>query len=243
MSIYIKTTKQSKKCAHCGVDFLAHNVHSKCCSKVCLDKHISETRKQERRKVFIPLPDKKCLQCGGVFTPKLSSANFCSDPCRQRHKYLKNRDSEIVTGEKRKLRGRAQSPEHIASRAASMAASLATSIRKCVKCGEEFTPTSAAQRYCSGRCWQAVARARKPPENRVSISSDQYSEFMSAQEGKCAICRCESGKNNRGDKLAVDHCHDTGKVRGLLCHKCNTAIGLMKDDRKTLQAAIDYLSR
>lgn len=243
MSIYIKTTKQIKKCAHCGNNFEARNVHSKCCSKSCLDKNISEIRKQERRKVFIPLPDKKCLQCGDFFTPKLNTANFCSDPCRQRHKYLKNRDPAIVTGEKLKLRGRAQSPEHIASRAASMAANLARVKRDCVKCGDEFTPTSAAQRYCSGRCWQSAARTRKPPENRVSIPKEQYSALMESQCGRCAICGCESGKNNRGDKLAVDHCHNTGKIRGLLCHKCNTAIGLMKDDRRALQAAIEYLSR
>jgi len=42
-------------------------------------------------------------------------------------------------------------------------------------------------------------------------------------------------------KLVVDHCHSTGKIRGLLCHNCNRALGLMQDNVETLQNAIDYL--
>jgi len=42
-------------------------------------------------------------------------------------------------------------------------------------------------------------------------------------------------------KLVVDHCHEGGQVRGLLCHNCNRALGLLKDDVDTLQKAIDYL--
>ena len=141
------------------------------------------------------------------------------------------------------LRGKAQSPEHIEKRAASVAAKLSTITRSCVKCGEEFTPTSAAQKYCSGRCWQSAARKRKKPENRVSIPSAEYKQLLESQNNKCAICGIEGGENNRGDKLAVDHCHDSGKIRGLLCHKCNTALGLLKDSKDYLQSAIAYLTK
>lgn len=44
-------------------------------------------------------------------------------------------------------------------------------------------------------------------------------------------------------KLVVDHCHDTGKIRGLLCHNCNRALGLLKDSVHTLESAIDYLEK
>jgi hypothetical protein len=58
------------------------------------------------------------------------------------------------------------------------------------------------------------------------------------QQGKCKICGFEP-QTNRG--LHVDHCHTTGKVRGLLCHGCNVAIGSMKEDPQILLNAIEYL--
>lgn len=242
MGIYTKTTKKVRQCAQCGQDFLAFSECSHYCSKSCRDKYISESRKAERLAKFSPLPDRACGQCGVTYTPKLKTSNFCSDRCGQRFKYLANRSSEIVTGAKMSLRGKAQSPEHIEKRMASVAKSLANTVRKCVKCGEEFTPTLAAQKYCSGRCWQAVARQRKAKENRVSIPASEYAVLMTAQNNQCAICKCDSGINNRGDKLAVDHCHTSGKIRGLLCHKCNTALGLLKDNPAHLESAIRYLA-
>ena len=60
-----------------------------------------------------------------------------------------------------------------------------------------------------------------------------------AQDGKCAIC--SNPQENR--RLAVDHCHKTGKVRGLLCQGCNTGIGGLKDDTERIKKAIDYLKK
>lgn len=242
MGIYTKTVKKAKHCAQCGQEFLAFSERSLCCSKPCFDKLTSETRKEKRRLDFSALPDKPCKQCGVIYTPKLKTSNFCSDRCGQRFKYLANRSPEIVTGKKMALRGRKQSDDHIAKRVASMAASLSKTVRKCVKCDDEFTPTLAAQKYCSGRCWQSVARTKRSKVSRVRIPAAQYAELMLSQNGKCAICKCDSGINNRGDKLAVDHCHSTGKIRGLLCHKCNTALGLLKDSKENLLEAIRYLA-
>lgn len=242
MGIYTKTVKKAKRCAQCGQGFLAFSERSICCSKPCFDKLTSETRKEKRRLDFSALPDKPCKQCGMIYTPISKTSNFCSERCMQRFNYLAKRSPEIVTGAKMSLRGKAQSPEHIEKRRVSLANSLANTLRKCVKCGEEFTPTLAAQKYCSGRCWQSVARKKREKTSRVSIPADEYAALMTAQNGQCAICKCDSGINNRGDKLAVDHCHTSGKIRGLLCHKCNTALGLMKDSQENLHAAIRYLA-
>lgn len=242
MGKYTKTVKKSKPCAHCGKEFLAFNERSRCCSKICYDAFISESRKAERVKLKAVIHDKHCIQCGSTYTPVTKLSNFCSNRCMQRHRYLANRPDDVVSGAKMSLRGKAQSPDHIAKRMASLAEKLINTRRKCIKCGEEFTPTNAAQKYCSGRCWQAMARKRRPLENRVRIPSEKYNELLSIQNNKCAICGIEGGKNNRGDKLAVDHCHSSGNIRGLLCHKCNTALGLLKDSKENLQSAINYLS-
>lgn len=64
------------------------------------------------------------------------------------------------------------------------------------------------------------------------------------QSGLCAICGGEgfTMKECHSLKLVVDHCHATGKVRGLLCHNCNRALGLLKDSSESLRCAINYLS-
>lgn len=59
------------------------------------------------------------------------------------------------------------------------------------------------------------------------------------QGGRCAICRREP---EQGRRLAVDHDHATGEVRGLLCKACNTALGMFRDDVASLARAIGYLA-
>lgn len=73
----------------------------------------------------------------------------------------------------------------------------------------------------------------------MGVSVEQIEIWLARQGGRCAICR----GNNGGRRLYVDHCHATGKGRGLLCSTCNTGLGLFKDDPLVLQAAIEYLAR
>jgi hypothetical protein len=73
---------------------------------------------------------------------------------------------------------------------------------------------------------------------KYGITLNDYNSLLLKQNGCCKIC-CEPHKENK--TLAVDHCHKTGKVRGLLCHHCNTAIGLLKENPIFLNNAINYL--
>ena len=73
------------------------------------------------------------------------------------------------------------------------------------------------------------------------ITYDEYEEILEKQNHSCAICQSKIG-NSRAFRLFVDHCHDTLKVRGLLCSSCNHGLGLFKDSPKLLQKAIDYLT-
>ena len=70
---------------------------------------------------------------------------------------------------------------------------------------------------------------------------DEWNEMFDAQDGKCAIC----GKHQTeiGKTLGVDHCHKTGKIRGLLCTTCNRGLGYFKDDIENLRCAIMYLNK
>jgi hypothetical protein len=75
---------------------------------------------------------------------------------------------------------------------------------------------------------------------RYGITIEEYDQLLVLQEGVCAICKksCTSGK-----RLAVDHDHESGIVRGLLCRKCNRGIGLFHDSLELLQSAANYLNR
>jgi hypothetical protein len=86
---------------------------------------------------------------------------------------------------------------------------------------------------------------------RYGITLDDYQAMLERQGGRCAICGTDDpfGKvdnNMRRRKrrvFSVDHCHATGKVRGLLCCRCNLAIGNFGDDTTVMRAAIDYIDR
>ncbi len=77
------------------------------------------------------------------------------------------------------------------------------------------------------------------------ITFEDYERMHAEQSGLCAICRLAEAVKIRGKliKLAVDHCHDTGKVRGLLCVNCNKALGHFKDDVELMSKAIQYLRK
>lgn len=79
------------------------------------------------------------------------------------------------------------------------------------------------------------------------ITLEEFLELQKSHNDCCGICGIhESEARNLRTKhygLYVDHCHDTGKVRGLLCHNCNLVLGQAKDDIDILKKAIDYLNR
>ncbi|MCU1693912.1 MAG: hypothetical protein JWM64_3003 [Frankiales bacterium] len=70
------------------------------------------------------------------------------------------------------------------------------------------------------------------------LTLELYRALVHEQDGRCAICE-EPEKD--GWDLAVDHCHRTGRVRGLLCRRCNVGLGLLRDRSDLLRAAAEYL--
>ena len=77
------------------------------------------------------------------------------------------------------------------------------------------------------------------------ITLEQYAEMEAKQGGLCAICKQPETQERKGVKyrLAVDHCHKTGKVRGLLCFKCNSAMGSFEKRDVPISNIEDYLEK
>jgi len=80
-------------------------------------------------------------------------------------------------------------------------------------------------------------------KRNYGITLDEYNALLAAQGGVCKICLCpDDWKRKQHAPLCVDHEHKSGKVRGLLCHKCNLAISLVRENIDILANAIRYLS-
>lgn len=72
------------------------------------------------------------------------------------------------------------------------------------------------------------------------ITQTEYDKLLKSQGNCCALCGVHD--EDSSVKFHVDHCHTTGKVRGILCQTCNQALGLFRDDVSVLKRAIDYLN-
>jgi hypothetical protein len=89
---------------------------------------------------------------------------------------------------------------------------------------------------CTARCWLKY---------RYNIEPDLFFDMVKQQKGLCAICQADldlsTESARRRSFAAVDHCHETGEVRGLLCHPCNAGMGLLRDSAERLRRAAEYL--
>lgn len=103
------------------------------------------------------------------------------------------------------------------------------------------------KRYFNNKEQDLIRRRNAVLKSEFGITRDDYNRMLNEQNNVCAICfKPEYDKDARTKKiksLAVDHCHDTGKVRGLLCRKCNTAIGLFQEDINIINNCVNYLQK
>jgi len=133
--------------------------------------------------------------------------------------------------------------------------------RICKNCESEFQALAVKVRqggglFCSSKCYQthrSVNKRTKAEQQRIDLMKhrygvdlDQYEEMLERQNQQCAICQDKfngvlTGGKSFDGKACIDHCHTSGRVRGLLCSKCNTGLGGFRDNIESLQRAIDYL--
>ena len=135
----------------------------------------------------------------------------------------------------------------------------------CTKCGEskphtegffrhtKDTPHQVKTHYLKPQCrecdkqqtlaWREAnprGHKRASLKRKYGITLEQYDEMLEAQNGQCLIC--EKSQPNNDGFLCVDHDHSTKEVRGLLCRKCNLALGNFLDSADLLKKALEYLN-
>ena len=114
--------------------------------------------------------------------------------------------------------------------------------KPCKGCKTSFTPKAPSECYCSDEC-KDVGLTNAYLKRTYAITVADYKMMFDEQSGVCKICSSSGfvmAKHHKM-KLVVDHCHTTGQVRGLLCHNCNRALGLLRDSVPNLEASIAYL--
>lgn len=104
-----------------------------------------------------------------------------------------------------------------------------------------------ARKWASRRQNFPLYEADRNLRRKYGITSDQYKEMLKTQGDACAICKkpetSPDGRTGGTKSLAVDHCHETQRIRGLLCKRCNTLLGSVGDSMDLLVQMVLYLER
>lgn len=110
---------------------------------------------------------------------------------------------------------------------------------RCKKCHLRYgvCPTSRTRLKYQTPELRAKAEFQNRLKTKYGISIEDYNKMVEEQKNKCAICLSEL------NPPLVDHCHQTNKVRGLLCQSCNSGLGFFYDEIKYLRSAIEYLKK
>lgn len=100
---------------------------------------------------------------------------------------------------------------------------------------EKYRAKSRAWYHAHPKSWWGIRLTQ-----RYGLSLDDYDRMLISQSGRCLVCGNDF-KHSRDSN--VDHCHKTGRVRGILCTACNSGIGYFRDDPTIMESAITYLRR
>jgi len=120
------------------------------------------------------------------------------------------------------------------------------------KKGSKHSHRRVAAREIRGMSEEALRAHRRTISDRhrarqLGLAIDQYKELRRlAQEGACDVCGDPPNKSPRGafpETLHIDHCHETNRIRGLLCSRCNRALGYFRSNPRLLRLAAEYLER
>lgn len=188
---------------------------AKTCSASCA-KVRHRLRVQTKYRPLTPPAAKRCDNCDAEYQPYRSTSRFCSRGCSASwHQREKNQRSHTGT-------------------------------RPCMKCGT-LVPVKPGHPVCADckvdpRDPERAARnERRRTLRRYGITEADWTRMLAEQNGVCAICGTDTPCPRTGKTWHIDHCHETGIVRGLLCNSCNRGIGQLGDDPDRLEAAARYL--
>lgn len=213
-----------RDCLECGSQFFT-KTNAKCCSERCRNERKMRRSREHAARNFVAgtrrssYAEKQCERagCAATFKPYTKRSRYCSRLCAQRAT-----DAE-------KVRRRQSVP------------------RLCHKCevvdvgwGKPGKPVcdDCKVTHCDPDKARRIERARR--FRTYGITEAEYDAMLDRQGHKCAICSTD----DPGAKgWAIDHCHESNLVRGVLCGRCNSAIGLLRENPAVIRRAASYVER
>ncbi len=172
-------------------------------------------RDKWKRVDYAPRP---CAHCGTLFTPKQIKMVYCSKKC------------------KHQVANMAKNAKLLASKPKRTCAAEG--------CDVDITHRRADTIWCSEKCHSRSIAPEKRRKYRLStvygITPERYDEMVNEQGDKCAICDRDHPNTSHGF-WHIDHCHETGEIRKLLCSTCNTGLGSFFDNPDWLDKAAHYI--
>ena len=212
-----------ESCLHCSQEFSPCRAIQIYCSKSCRERaqkkrdrdRVREQKRIERElRTGLKGNQKKCVECDAVFQFKYNGEKYCGEDCRQAGAVR----SEKARLERARLEKEALGPVLKAC--------------DCVQCGRRFF-SEYKKKICSDTCRNERQKSTYMHKTH-GITSGQYEKMLIEQEAKCLICK-------KIKRLVIDHCHNDGHIRGLLCSNCNSGLGYFADSVENFENAILYL--
>ena len=191
---------------------------------------------------------KICSECDGKFINKNKRTLTCSPLCSQRRVYRRRMERYHSDDEFRMRLNKATMNSQQKKRAANPKFS---ELRACGICGNEFEAIRRNARYCSNECRKIAHYSHQLERNRANpgkvalqvrlrkygLTLEQYHALWERAEGACEMCSTPFPQDPVSFEVRIDHDHNTGKVRGLLCHRCNVGLHYIEDEQFVRNAA------
>lgn len=180
-----------------------------------------------------------CLNCSSVYTPTGARQKFCAACVSLRHRFKYPDDATLVCtkcGQRKSIFDFKRRYKHRAQRHEQCRDCKGNYRRAWIKTLDE-NPFVKWKKRNPGK--EADCQDRYILK-KMGMTVEEYKVLNEHQKGLCAICHKPNTFRGRR-RLVFDHCHTTGKFRGLICHHCNLILGSAKDNPETLIAAAEYL--
>lgn len=173
--------------------------------------------------------DAKCRRCRNMYNKKYRKSN----PEYTEHQRIKNK---LRSREYRKLKSK-NAGIMLKRQALLLEGKNICHRCKVIKDLKHFVTIKGTKRNACKMCREMLNKANKL-KNTYGLSLKNFYSTLEMQNNSCKICKI---KFNKSKNICVDHCHNSKRVRGLLCHSCNRGIGLLKEDKTILRRAIQYI--
>jgi hypothetical protein len=244
----VVSTLKTKNCVLCNKLFIYCGKNQKFCNEDCREKYWKEYRASQAKEPVKLI----CISCSSTFIPYRNSQKYCDKKCRPIRNKKPAAAKKVCIFCSNLFVPYHPNRQKYCSQKCMISATIRPFKKvSCNQCGVVFEPGGASAKFCSIECRDISYLPRKQEHKtnhklkKYGLTAEDYEHLIVQHNNCCAICHQPEKKivNGKLRRLAIDHCHITGVVRGLLCFQCNVGLGNFNDNWVLLDNASEYLMR